>query len=424
MNQEAGRSLSSVNSSTPLISILIATRNRQTYAAQSIIDILSWATPKLELIVEDNSDQDTLRYFLGPILKNPILNFHYNRNVISSIANFNATLRKARGNYVCLIGDDDGINSKIIEIVKWAHTHDIDCVIGSVKHEYTWPTDKQDTRAHDGLLTFPNFTASAQFLDVSRSIIKLTQQGGTRYLDLNFPRLYHGIVRRSLLENQKLKTGYYLGGLSPDIYAAISLAASAHRIVKIDYPLTIPGVCPASTTATEGKNRTSSTNIYDAPHFRGRTDYIVNAMVPPFYCADTMWAESTIAAIKDISRSELLKSFNINSLCASIIDSNPKLFWKVIRWRLKECKISGINRIGFMFDLVFQYVKGPFISIILRIYKKLIGRYLGSKMHVQQQLFNIGAARIFIEEVLAARGLDPLHALHALQASFDSQELR
>ena len=60
-------------------------------------------------------------------------------------------------------------------------------------------------------------------------------------MKFNLPKLYHGLVRRRCLQAIHEKTGAYIGGLSPDIFASLSIACVAQRVMVTDYPLTIPG---------------------------------------------------------------------------------------------------------------------------------------------------------------------------------------
>ena len=70
---------------------------------------------------------------------------------------------------------------------------------------------------------------------------KLMKTGAQNYMELNLPKLYHGIVKRKYLNLIKEKTGNFIGGLSPDIYLAVALSTLIKKIIKIDYPLTIFG---------------------------------------------------------------------------------------------------------------------------------------------------------------------------------------
>ena len=87
--------------SPPLVSILVATRNRQPYADALVRDILSWTDERLEIIVEDNSDNDDLSSLLGDALSSGQVHYRHNSQEISSIDNFNNTIAQSSGEFVC-----------------------------------------------------------------------------------------------------------------------------------------------------------------------------------------------------------------------------------------------------------------------------------------------------------------------------------
>src|ERR1035437_10295551 len=92
------------------------------------------------------------------------------------------------------------------------------------------------------------------------------------YLSFDFPKVYHGIVSKDLFDKVKFATGHYFGGLSPDIFAAMSLSLFAKRFIVIDYPFTIGGVCKSSSTAQNmgGGHRGE---LITAPHLYLRGNY-------------------------------------------------------------------------------------------------------------------------------------------------------
>ena len=332
--------------SRPLVSILVATRNRQSYADALVKDILSWADQRLEIVVEDNSDNNELSALLRTALSNDQVHYRYNSQPISSIDNFNNTVAQSSGEFVCLVGDDDGVNPAIIEVATWAREHRIDCVTGNIRQEYIWPRTDSRGATRPGTLSHPAYSGTYGYADPVACRRGLTKRGGTHYLELPFPRLYHGLVRRSLLDDARAKTGYYLGGLSPDIYSAVVLNLLSQKTLHLDYPLTIPGVCTVSTTATEGKYAAHSTNVRDAPHFRSREWYQFSERLPPVYCVDTIWADSALAAMMDMGMTDDMAAIDIDTLCAYIIRANPALWSTIYKWHRsqltsKACHLHG-----------------------------------------------------------------------------------
>lgn len=89
----------------PLLSIVIATKNRQKYALSAVESILSIEDGRIEVIIQDNSDDENLSTMLQQYKSDPRLVYRYTPPPFSSIDNFNAAVELSSGEYICLIGD-------------------------------------------------------------------------------------------------------------------------------------------------------------------------------------------------------------------------------------------------------------------------------------------------------------------------------
>ena len=313
-----------------LLSIVIPTKNRQKYCLSAVKSILALNNNNIQIVIQDNSDDDSLGITLGEIGDDKILKYSYIQKSLSFVENFNNAIDSADGIYMCIIGDDDGINPEIIEATQWAKDNDIDCLVGNVEANYRWDnTGAQDTfftKMTGSTLTLTHFTGQAKKVDIEDSLQRLMQNGCTNYLDFDFPKLYHGVVKKECLQKLKEHSGVCLKGLSPDIYAAIALALTVKSLVVIDYPLTIPGVCAESGSIKEGQKKDHSKELSAAPHFQGRTDeYQWEENVPRIYCVQTIWADSAFNAIREFKREDLVHSFDKYMLCANILEADPTL---------------------------------------------------------------------------------------------------
>ena len=313
----------------PLLSIAIATKNRDKYCLSAVESILSLPNNNIQVVVQDNSDVQVLNQLLKPYLDDVRLIYNYTPPPFSSIDNFNAALELVTGEYVCLIGDDDGINPEILVATQWAKDNNIDALVGNINANYRWndtgAPDTFFTKMTGSTLSILGFNGKAELVNIEDSFNQLMQNGCTNYLDFAFPKLYHGIVKMDVLNKIKTETGKYLKGLSPDIYSAISIACNIDKLILIDYPLTIPGVCGQSTSISEGQKKEHSKRVEDAPHFRDRGNYEWSVQVPRIYCVQTIWADSGFAALREMKRDDLIKKFNKYSLYAKILQADPSL---------------------------------------------------------------------------------------------------
>ena len=123
----------------PLISVVIPTRNRFEYVKSAIISILDINDRRIELVIQDNSDSEELKLWINDNINDVRLKYNYFDLPLSFIGNFSEGVGVSTGEYICIIGDDDGINPEIIDAVAWLKQENIDCL--SVKNivNYVWP---------------------------------------------------------------------------------------------------------------------------------------------------------------------------------------------------------------------------------------------------------------------------------------------
>lgn len=377
----------------PLLSIVIPTRNRQKYAVSSIESILRITDPGLEIVVQDNSDTPELEGLLSQNFQDSRLRYSYTSIPLSFIDNFDAAVRLATGEYVCLIGDDDGVNPEIMEAVRWAKVNGIDTIKPSNSASYLWPesgisaTRFTDISQKTGCMTISPFSGKIIYPDNELELRKVVQKGGQEYYKTEIPKLYLGIVKRECLDCVCEKTGSYFGGLSPDIYIAVSIANMAKNSVSIDYPLILPGACPESGSV---KSRVGghTGNLEDAPHFKYREPYEWADRVPRFYSVQTIWADSTIAALQDIGREDLIEIFNVPFLVANCLWLHPRYTKVILRDFYRALRLLGNSSVFGTIQLAFSFLAGPLRLFFNRIVNRLQIILFGKSSFIQIQNIN------------------------------------
>lgn len=355
-----------------ILSIVIPTKNRQDYAAKTVKQILLIPDQDIQVIVQDNSDSDILEKMLLPLFGDKRLKYKFSSGVLSFVDNFSLAVSHADGEYICIIGDDDGINHEIVEVSRWAKSKNIDAIKPVVNNVYFWPDTgiSNDFKSNSGYMMINKISSKFKFVNTDAELIKLMNNGCQKYLDLDLVKLYHGIVRKSKIELVKKITGRYFGGLSPDIYSSISLSLIIPRVLCIDYPLTISGVCKQSGSADSvtGKH----TGEYEsAPHLKGHHSYNWSTEVPKFYSVETIWADSALAAIKDMNRYDLLGEYKEEALIAYCIykHNNYSSFVKKHYFdRMKDLNISSINAKS---NLYLSVIVGPIYDFIKKVISKI-----------------------------------------------------
>lgn len=398
----------------PLLSIVIPTKNRQRYCLSAVNSILAINSDKIQIVIQDNSNENTLMSML-PELKDPNkLKYIYSQDTVSFVKNFNDAIANSDGEYICIIGDDDGINPEIIIATEWAKNHNVECIVGNLKAYYRW--DGVGTQRGlintipDSSLTITQFNGISETVDIEKSLISLMKNGCTNYINFKLPKLYHGIVKKEALSNLKKETGEYLKGLSPDIYASIALACTINKLVIIDYPLTIPGICAESGSVKEGIRKENPKELDKAPHFKGRTKpYHWEENVPKVYCVETIWADSGFAALREFNRTDLISLFDEYMLYANILSTNPDLKDNILEHLLNKYPEND----SYLFNMSISKLKVLSTNLIHKRGARFIKRILKTEaFDIIENVESIESATTLLMQYLEDSELDLLNCLN------------
>lgn len=306
----------------PILSIIIPTKNRQQYCVQSIEQIIALNIPNIEICIQDNSDSDVLRSMIPSSIKDSII-YNYTPGIQSFISNFEAAVDLASGDYLCMIGDDDGILPSILDVAQYARDNRVDCVIPSLDIVYFWPSCPPIIPgAENGLLQITSREKVVKSINPKKELKKLLKSAIQDYTSFGVPRLYHGIVSRRCLDRIKDKTGHLFGGLTPDMYIATALSLVSESVISISEPITISGICPTSGSSDSASGKHTG-ELKDAPHFVGHASYEWSSIIPPFYSVDTIWADTLMHALDDLKMEEYKPLFNLSLFCRICLRRYP-----------------------------------------------------------------------------------------------------
>lgn len=357
-----------------LLSILIPTKNREEYALKVILQILEINDDRLQIIIQNNSDSNKLEGLLSDCLKDPRIKYYYHQELLSFVENFSVGISQCDGEYITIIGDDDGINPVILDIVDWADQNGIEAITPALPIIYYWPQSGVDSESGNGKLTISDFSSEIKFCDPGKEVIKLLKNGCQNYLSYKLAKLYHGVIKKSVLDEVKAKTGSYIGGLSPDIYVSIATSLLIKKVLIIDYPLTISGICKKSGSADSATGRHTG-ELQQAPHFRGHTNYEWSDKVPEFYSVETIWGDSALAAISDLKRTELIKYFSIDTISATCIKLYPKFTGLIEEKLAKNYNLSKDSK-AIKLHLLNGFIKGPLKTRLKAIKNQIFNKKL------------------------------------------------
>lgn len=307
-----------------LLTIAIPTKNRQIYACDAVRQILA-ISPDIQIVITDNSDDRSLEKMLKQIGPNEQIKYYYIEETIPGVRNYDLAASLAEGEYFCSIGDDDGVLPAIYDCVRWMKKCGVDAVMPSRNSNYVWPyVDPETGRKKGGRLYIGEFSGRVEKVDPTIGLISLLEGGGQNFPIYHMAGSYHCVVSMRCMDKVKEKTGCYYGGLSPDIYSASCLSLLPDLcFYTMDYPLTIPGACPMSSTAQSARGEHVG-KLETAPHLKGMKSYDWDAVIPRYYSVQSIWAETLLTGVRAMGRDDLIeKHFDTKKLCEAMWKENP-----------------------------------------------------------------------------------------------------
>lgn len=349
-----------------ILSVVIPTRNRQRFCLQAIKQILTINDSQLQIVIQDNSDDKSLKEMIDVDIVDSRVKYNYNATQLSFVDNFSEAIALSDGEYVSMIGDDDGVLPYIMDVVRSVKRNDLDALIPAVNSVYIWPNDKPIVKnAENGYLCLSYLSSGVKKVNLDKALEKLMYYGAQKYQKLNLVKLYHGIVKKECLEKVKEKAGNYFRGLTPDIYGAVSLSLVCKRVVKINIPVTISGICnnSGSNDSATGKH---TGELKDAPHFKGHEGYEWDIKIPKIYSVETIWADTALHALNNFGVTKLYEQFNIATLSMYCL-KNYKNYKKII---LQHNKDNNVSKFSLAKMYVYVYVYDYAIRILKRILRK------------------------------------------------------
>ncbi|MGD9394540.1 MAG: glycosyltransferase [Dehalococcoidia bacterium] len=308
--------------SSPLLSIIIPTRNRASYCLSCLRSVLTIQSAHLEVIVQDNSDNDDLARMVKTTIHDSRLRYNHTTEHLSMDQNFDKAMGMARGEYVTCIGDDDSVNPEIVSAASWAQQRGFDTLLTTRPAHYYWPDVRHRyyRSAFAGSVLIKPFAGQISLINIERELKNCARSGGRRFG--NLPHVYYGLIKRECLEKVFEKTATYFPGPSPDVAGAVATASYVKNICRIDYPLFMPGTGKGSAGGL-GTQKKHIGSLEDQAHLSSRYVRNWSDIVPAFFAGETIWGEDMVQALKATGREDVLREFNVPLLHASCAVFHP-----------------------------------------------------------------------------------------------------
>ncbi|MBU1013321.1 MAG: glycosyltransferase family 2 protein [Bacteroidetes bacterium] len=365
----------------PLLSIVIPTKDRYEYLLELLLFFIRVERDDFEVIVQDNSkDNIKIVEFLEKHNQKRIKYF-YNGEHLSVVENADLAVANAIGEYVTMIGDDDGISMKLIDFLKKMNSK-YDAYLFN-KPTYIWPdvTHRYHSSNFSGTITIKEFNGQIADLNVDEIIANVLKVGGTRIL--NLPRVYHAVIKRSVMDSLRQTAGTYFPGPSPDMANAIAISNFVKKMAYVDIPYIISGTSVKS-TAGAGAIGKHIGEIKDQAFLPKETSALWSKNIPYYWSGTTIYAASTIRALESLNKIILLKKMNLSFLYASCL-----VFDKGMRKRILNTIWGkfGFSRIDCYIKLIYYLFEIYILRVKIYVRNKVLSK--GKRNNNYQNLTEI-----------------------------------
>lgn len=356
----------------PLLSIVVPTKDRYEFLFYLLKLVDSFNSSEIEVIIQDNTSENAeVLSFLKTELKNvDIFKYFHTKEQISVSENSTKAIINSTGEYVCFIGDDDGVTRRIVECVHWMKKNNINILKSSLAI-YKWPCFRSPRVYNISASALSDkYNYNYRLENNRKNLEKLLANGmnGLTYM----PKVYNGIVKRDTLDSIYNVCGTFFPGVSPDMANAVSLALIEENYCYLSAPIIIGG---------HSRHLGGDTDRYkknwgplEEQKFIAKEDIDKwSPLVPKVWAATTVWPQSAISAIEAFDATDYLRKINYTRVHALFVNENPDI---------KEMAY-GVSANKMKLKLLSSYLKYKrlFIGALHVLDYHLFGRCNGLYVH-------------------------------------------
>ncbi len=227
----------------PKISVLIPTRERAETLGPCIQTCLAQDYDNMEVLVSDNASSPATHATVASFSDSRLQYFRQDTRV-SMRQNFEFLINQAKGDYIIIIGDDDGLMPGAIRrIAQFLKQNPVD-VLNWTGIVYYWPN-----LASSGLgylmVKYGKVFGGLQSIDPKRLLNDFATGKVNNYV--HGAAIYHGCISSRLIPYLKQPNGQFFNNHMPDVYCCVALLYAAKTMARLNHPLSISGVSRAST---------------------------------------------------------------------------------------------------------------------------------------------------------------------------------
>jgi hypothetical protein len=231
----------------PRYSVVIPTRDRSHTLRHTIRTCLAQQFDDAEFLVSDNGSDAATRNLVAEFSDRRLRYVHTPRPMAMTDS-WEFAVEQARGEFVTVIGDDDGLLLHALpeidrilkmtggKVLRWEAAH------------YCWPCLPPLPFAGPNRLFIP-MRRKRRFDRIRRRVGRARLADAARWKTTyaTLPMIYRAMIHRSVLDKLRQQTGRVFYSLSPDIYSAFSVAQAAGEFLTVDTPIGLTATSGSST---------------------------------------------------------------------------------------------------------------------------------------------------------------------------------
>jgi len=356
----------------------------------------SFKSDELELVIQDNSDNNEDIVNFVNSLNSSIVKYFYSKAKLSMSANADLAISHSTGEYVCFIGDDDGVCRNIIDCVKWMKKNEIDA-LRCIRTEYIWSDSNNNNiqiNFSSACLIYDKPKLNYKYLDPIDELNKILKKG---FQTIDYiPVVYNGIVKREVLDKVfEIGNTFFPGG-SPDISNGVVLSFFTKKLAYVDFPVIISGTSKMTGGGMYKKKGRSVT--------LDQVDFIDQSVIenwekgiPKIWAGRLAWPESGIKGLRYVNRIELIDKLNKNYMFAAF-SIYYRQHYKIAYQYTPNKILFFWNMLSILFSSGFRVIKNKIMSLLLSNHYvgRLIKRNITNIIEAEKILSEINSTVSFV----------------------------
>jgi len=339
-----------------LVSVVVPTKNRYKYLKELVALIDGFHLSELELVIQDNSDNNAeiLEYLKG--FDNDNIHYYYSTDQLTMSTNADAGIRHAQGEYICFIGDDDGVCRNIVECVKWMKANGID----GVRTSQTIFTYNDASENPSKLSIF--YQGNVAKLENPMSRLRQAMCRGLVLSDCHIPMVYQSIIKKSILDIIFKKGGTHFPGVVPDVSGGVCSCFELKKYAVVGVPVVINGL---SSSGSGGVNKQKANGVLNLEEVKfikqeDRDDW--DNRLPRIWYSSFVWSDAGIKALVYMGAKEMADKVNVEYSLARALRYHP--------WLKTEIVKASRNRLALCYWCVWQTVRRYWNALLNRTVKR------------------------------------------------------